>query len=151
MEELINQMKVLLASNFDLYLKAHNFHWNVTGPNFNEYHDFFGEIYKELWEATDAIAEQIRQLDAYAPGSMERFEQLSILSGAKLVPDQNGMVTELFNDNKLMIPLLKKIYNLCEENEVIGLSNFIQDRMMAHTELAWKLKSSMGKQAKKEN
>ena len=93
MEELINQMKVLLASNFDLYLKAHNFHWNITGPNFNEYHTFFGEVYKELWEATDAIAEQIRKLDAYAPGSLERFEQLSLLSGAKQVPDQNGMVT----------------------------------------------------------
>lgn len=144
MEELIQQMKVYLASNFDLYLKSHNFHWNVTGPDFPQLHDFFGEVYEELWGANDAIAEQIRQLGAYAPGSLERFSELSIISGEKQVPEAMAMVSKLNSDNKLIIPLLNKIYNLCEENEQYGLCNFIQDRMMAHTKLAWKLKSISG-------
>lgn len=144
MEELIQQMKVYLASNFDLYLKSHNFHWNVTGSDFPQLHDFFGEVYEELWGANDAIAEQIRQLGAYAPGSLERFSELSIISGEKQVPEAMAMVSKLNSDNKLIIPLLNKIYNLCEDNEQYGLCNFIQDRMMAHTKLAWKLKSILG-------
>jgi starvation-inducible DNA-binding protein len=144
MEELIQKMKVYLASNFDLYLKAHNFHWNVMGPDFPQLHDFFGEVYQELWDAVDAIAEQIRQLDAYAPGSLGRFNELSILKGERNVSDAKSMIDKLNSDNKLIIPLLKSIYRMCEENEQVGLSNFIQDRIMAHTKLAWKLKSIAG-------
>lgn len=151
MEELINKMKVYLASNFDLYLKSHNFHWNVTGSDFPQLHDFFGEVYEELWGANDAIAEQIRQLGAYAPGSLSRFDELSILTGEKQVPEAKEMVNKLNSDNKLIIPLLKTIYHMCEENEQYGLSNFIQDRMMAHTKLAWKLKSILGVNNKKED
>ena len=72
MEELINKMKVVLASSFAFYLKAHNFHWNVEGVNFPQYHEFFGNLYEEVHSAIDKIAEEIRALDAYAPGSLKR-------------------------------------------------------------------------------
>jgi len=149
--ELIEKMKVYLATNFALYLKSHNFHWNVTGSDFPQLHDFFEVVYQELWEANDAIAEQIRQLDAYAPGSFDRYEQLSLIKGERNVPQAKEMVSKLNSDNKLIIPLLNSIYNMCEENEQYGLCNFIQDRMMAHTKLAWKLKSILGSTVKKDN
>lgn len=145
-EQLIEQMKVFLASTFAMYLKAHNFHWNVEGSNFPQYHDFFGEIYEELWGAVDDIAEQIRQLDAYSPGSLGRFGQLSLIKDELNVPDAKSMIERLKGDNDTLIEHIKMVYELCsedEKNEPIGLENFIQDRMMAHTKLGWKLKSTL--------
>jgi len=146
MDDLIEQMKVFLASTFALYLKAHNFHWNVEGSNFPQYHDFFGEIYDELWNAVDDIAEQIRQLNAFSPGSLGRFSQLSLIKDELNVPDAKSMIERLQGDNDTLIAQIKKVYELCsadEENEQIGLENFIQDRMMAHTKLGWKLRSTL--------
>ena len=77
MDELIEQMKVTLASTFSFYLKAHNFHWNVEGANFPQFHSFFEGIYTDAWGAVDVIAEHLRTLDAYAPGSLSRFGELS--------------------------------------------------------------------------
>ena len=71
MDELHKAAKVAFSSTFAFYLKAHNFHWNVEGSNFPQYHKFFQKIYEEIWGTTDDIAEHIRSLGAYAPGSME--------------------------------------------------------------------------------
>ena len=73
METLIQQLKVILATNFALYLKAHNYHWNIEGPSFPQYHSFLDSFYNQVWEQTDDIAEHIRQLDSYVPGSFARF------------------------------------------------------------------------------
>lgn len=145
MKELIQKMKVLLATNFALYLKAHNFHWNVEGLNFPQLHAFFGEIYNELWAVNDLIAEEIRQLNSYAPGSLSRFQELSLIKDEITVGTAKEMVNKLHSDNKLIMPLLDELYNLCEEHKQYGLCNFIQDRMMAHNKLAWKLKSTAAK------
>ena len=77
MDQLIQQMKVILATNFALYLKSHNYHWNIEGPNFPQYHDFLNNFYTEVFTQTDLIAEHIRYLDSYAPGSLERFLELA--------------------------------------------------------------------------
>ena len=81
MEELVGQMKGLLASTFALYLKAHYFHWNVEGPDFAQYHEFFGNFYESVYGNVDKIAEEIRALDAYAPGSLGRFQELTGIKG----------------------------------------------------------------------
>ena len=77
MEELVNRMKVVLATSFSFYLKAHYYHWNVEGIHFSQYHQFFAELYQEIHESIDQTAEQIRALDAYAPGSLKRYKELS--------------------------------------------------------------------------
>ena len=75
---LIDSMKVLHATNFAFYLKMHFFHWNVTGPFFPQYHEFFGDLYAEIHGAVDDIAEHIRSIEGYAPGSLQRFKELSL-------------------------------------------------------------------------
>ena len=77
MEQLIEQMKIILGTNFGLYFKAHTFHWNVEGPNFAEYHNFLGAFYEAVYEQTDAIAEHIRALDSYTPTTLARMIELS--------------------------------------------------------------------------
>ena len=141
--KLAEEMKVLLADTFALYLKAHNFHWNVVGKDFHQYHAFFGEIYKQLHDAVDLVAEEIRQLGVFVPGSLGRFQALTAIKDEVQVPECNDMVSKLYNDNQKVLATLEKVYKLAEDNQTYGLSNFIQDRMMEHQRLAWQLSSSM--------
>lgn len=145
MKELIEKMKVLLSSHFALYLKAHNFHWNVTGSDFAQLHEFFKTVYTELWAATDLIAEHIRQLNSYAPGSLERFQELSVIPGERNVKSASEMVSKLKSDNAKLSELLAEIYPLAEEAKEFGLSNFIQDRMAVHSKLSWMLTAILTK------
>lgn len=135
-------MKKLLASNFSLYLKAHNFHWNVVGSDFPQYHEFFGKIYQELFAAIDLIAEEIRQLNSYVPGALSRFKDLTNISDETSVSPAPEMVKILKNDNLKILELLDKLYHLAEETEQYGLCNFIQDRIMAHNKLNWMLSAT---------
>ena len=141
MAELVQQMKVVLASNFAMYLKAHNFHWNVEGPDFQEYHAFLGNLYTELWGAVDDIAESIRTLDAYVPGSLGRFTQLSVIDDQINIPSPKAMISELSSDNTKLLSELAKAYRLAEEANKLGVSNFLQDRITAHDKHGWMLRA----------
>lgn len=143
MEELEEKMKVVLADTFAMYLKAHMFHWNVTGPNFNDLHTFFGAIYAELWAAVDLIAEQIRALDAYAPGSFVRFGQLATVQDETSIPAAMSMVSKLKDDNDKVIASLTSAYEQAEKMKALGLANFLQDRIDIHSKHGWMLKSTM--------
>jgi starvation-inducible DNA-binding protein len=141
MNELIQQMKVVLASSFALYLKTHNFHWNIEGPNFPQYHLFLDGMYNEIWTAVDAIAEHVRILDAYAPGSLSRFTQLSVVDDQLNIPTAKAMLAELESDNQKLISELNKTLRLAESADKNGLSNFIQDRIDIHEKHRWMLRS----------
>ena len=80
MDEVIEKLKIAFGTSFAFYLKAHNFHWNVEGPQFYQFHEFFGDIYEEVQSSLDSTAEQIRTLDAYTPGSLNRLQELSTVS-----------------------------------------------------------------------
>jgi len=142
MNELIQQMKVVLSSSFALYLKTHNFHWNVEGPNFPQYHDFLNNMYNEIWLAVDAIAEHIRALDAYAPGSLSRYSQLSVVDDQLNIPLAKAMLAELESDNIKLISELNKALRLAEAANKHGLANFIQDRIDIHEKHRWMLKAT---------
>lgn len=142
MNELVQQMKVCLASTFSFYLKTHNFHWNVEGPNFNDYHAFFGGLYAELWAAVDTIAEHIRALDSYAPGSLGRYSELSVVQDQVNIPSARSMFTELLADNDKMIAELTKAYQLADSNNEMGLANFLQDRIDIHKKHGWMLRAT---------
>lgn len=141
MEELINKMKVVLASTFAFYLKAQNYHWNIEGVNFPQYHDFFGKLYEEVHGSIDVIAEQIRILDAYAPGSLKRFQELSTIMDETSVPSAVIMCQRLQKDNETLLLDLEQAYNEAERTKQLGLSNFLQDRIEIHKKHGWMLKA----------
>lgn len=141
MEELINSMKRVLSNSFAFYLKTHNYHWNVEGRNFNDDHAFFGTLYQEVWGAVDLIAEQIRVLDSYAPGSFSRFKELSTVQDELTVPDAETMYSNLMMDNNKVISSLEEAFMLADRFKQNGLSNFLQDRIDIHKKHGWMLKS----------
>lgn len=142
MDELVQQMKVLLASTFAFYLKAHNFHWNVEGPDFPQYHGLFENVYSDAWGAVDQIAEKIRALDAYAPGSMARFTTLSAVDEQLNIPEAKKMIAELEMNNRTIISELEKAYRLAEGAKEIGLANYLQDRIDIHKKQGWMLRAT---------
>jgi len=141
MEELVSKMKVVLASTFAIYLKAHNFHWNVEGPTFPMFHDFFGDLYQEYFSAVDPIAEEIRTLGAYAPGSFVRYMEDSVVKDEINIPSALSMATKLKEDNMKIIVILKETQKLAEKENAVGLANFLQDRIDRHYKHDWMLKS----------
>jgi starvation-inducible DNA-binding protein len=138
---LIQSLKEVLADTFAMYLKSHNFHWNVTGPDFPQYHAFLGDLYNELFLAVDAIAEHIRAADGYAPGSFTRFKELSSIQDELNIPSASVMMSKLLIDNAIVMATLKKAFDEAEAEGMIGLSNFLQDRIDVHAKHRWMLKS----------
>jgi starvation-inducible DNA-binding protein len=141
MEKLIGQMKVVLADTFALYLKAHNFHWNIEGPNFPQYHKFLNDLYDELFEAVDSVAEHIRTLNAYVPGSFTRFKELSSIEDELNVPEAMSMIKKLLEDNKKVISSLEKAHELGVAEKAHGIVNFIEERIDVHFKHDWMLRS----------
>ena len=141
MDKLIEQLKVILGTNFALYLKTHNYHWNIEGPNFNDYHTFLGTLYTAIWTNTDFIAEKIRMLGAYTPGSMERFLELADIQEATNVPSAIEMLRNLRDDNDRYIVHLRAGIVAADQAGEPAISNFLQDILDQHQKHAWMLKS----------
>ena len=142
MEQLIQQLKVILGTNFALYLKSHNYHWNIEGPNFPQYHDFLNTFYTEVFAQIDPIAEHIRYLDSYAPGSMERFLELADIEEAvDIIPTAMDMMTQLKSDNDRFIVHLRAGIAAAEQANEPAVGNFLQELLGAHQKKAWMLRS----------
>lgn len=144
MEELHNALKIVLADTFTMYFKTHSYHWNVIGPNFNDYHAFFGTLYTELHGAVDLIAEQIRAANSFAPASLNRLEELTRIQEADTIPSADRMFQILINDNNIVLDSLRQAYDLAEKAEELGLANFLQDRMDIHKKHGWMLRATAG-------
>lgn len=140
--KLVTSLKKVLANTFVMYLMAHNFHWNVEGSEFSQHHDFFGNLYTELFGAIDQIAEHVRALDAYAPGTLMRLKELSNINETETILDAKNMYQNLLNANQKVIDSLKETYTLAGDTEV-GLSNFVQDRIDIHQKHGWMLRASI--------
>jgi starvation-inducible DNA-binding protein len=134
-------LKVILGTNFALYFKVHGFHWNVEGSNFSEYHDFFGKLYTSIFNNTDLIAEKIRMLDAYAPGSLLRMLELADVEESSIIPTAISMMTELKNDNDRLIVHLRAGIVAADQAEEPAIGNFLQDLLDQHQKHAWMLRS----------
>lgn len=141
MSELIDQMKVVQATAFSLYLKAHNYHWNVVGPNFAQYHDFFGDFYTAVWSSVDHIAEHTRTLDAYVPGSLSRFSELTKIADETGIIAPEAMFRNLYNDNETLIAELNAVHELAAAEKRYGLINFIEDRLDFHGKMHWQIRA----------
>ena len=141
MEQLIQQLKVILGTNFALYLKSHNFHWNIEGSNFPQYHSFLDSLYNSIWEQNDDIAEHIRQLNSYAPGSFTRFLELSAIEEELNIPQALEMMSILKDDNDKFIIQLRAGIVVAEQANEPAVGNFLQDLLAAHQKHAWMLRS----------
>jgi starvation-inducible DNA-binding protein len=142
MEELKKTAKIVFASEFSFYLKAHQFHWNVEGPDFLQYHDLFGKIYEEVFDSIDDFAEQIRSLDSYMPGSYTRFSMLSQIEDETQILEKDQMVLELLEDNEKILKLFQILFEMSESEKQYGFSDFITGRIAAHKKHGWMLKAS---------
>ena len=147
MDELVEKVKKALADTFTFALKTQSYHWNVIGSDFPQLHDFFGNLYIELQTAVDDLAEQVRQLDAFAPGSLSRMKELSSLEEDDLIPKAEKMVTNLIIANDEVLKCLTEAYQMAEEQKKFGLSNFLQDRITAHEKHRWMLKATAGQKS----
>jgi starvation-inducible DNA-binding protein len=138
---LADDLKTLLATEYAFVIKAQNFHWNVEGPDFAQYHNFFQELYEEVYGIIDQTAEYIRTLDVYAPGSFERFSELSVIVGQTKIPRAMLMIQELLDDNTAILQILTQTFQSATEENNEGIANFIAERMDAHNKHAWMLRS----------
>ena len=140
---LVDLLKTLLGSQFAYYVKAHGFHWNIESPDFYQYHKFFQKIYEDAYEAIDVIAEYIRSLEEYAPGSLERFIELSIIPGQTKVPRARLMIEELLADSQNMVNLLNQCFAAATNENKQDIANFIAERLSQTNKFAWQLRSSL--------
>lgn len=147
MDKLINIMKITLGTAFASYLKAHVCHWNVEGPNFREYHLLFGDIYQDIWQSLDDLAEKTRQLDAYAPGSLERFIELSRIPTSNEVLPAPDMIAMLMKDQEIMIATLTEACQIATALEKHGLANYLASRLEAHSKWRWQLRATAKRNA----
>lgn len=135
-------LKTLLATEYAFVIKAQQFHWNVEGPDFAQLHEFFGDIYNEVYDnSIDRTAEYIRTLEEYTPGSFERFGELSQIQGQTKIPRARLMIEELLSDNSKLIELLNQCFAEAEQEQQEGIANFIAERIDAHGKWGWQLKS----------
>ena len=142
MDELQQAAKVAFATEYSFYLKAHNFHWNVEGSDFKQYHDLFGVIYEEVYGSIDAFAEQIRALGTYVPASYTRFSMLTQIDDETQILPRQAMVEALIVDNEKTVKILKLVFQQSEANQEYGFSDFIAGRIDAHRKHGWMLRAS---------
>lgn len=134
----------LLADTYTLYLKTHNFHWNVTGPLFNTLHLMFEEQYQELALAVDTIAERIRALGFPAPGSYAQFAELTSLKEETTVPSAEEMLRQLVKDQEAVVRTARSIFPSVEEAHDEPTADLLTQRMQIHEKTAWMLRSLLG-------
>jgi len=143
-KQVIAGLSQVLASNYVLYTKTQNYHWNVTGSMFGELHSFFGSMYSDLAGATDALAEFIRALGSPAPGTLAEFLKQSKIKEASATK-ANQMISDLADDQERMVSLFTQLEDLALKNKNIDVANFCADRVAVHNKNKWMLKAYLEK------
>jgi starvation-inducible DNA-binding protein len=146
MEQLLAQLRLLLADNIALKFKAHGYHWNVESDDFKQFHEFFREIYEDYDEATDEYAEWMRMLKSYAPYRLVDFFDMTTVGESVIVGDPEPMVADLYNEIEIHITKLVEAGTLANALNEYGLANFLADRQTASQKFCWQLRVSMEKE-----
>ena len=140
-KELAQGLSKLLADTYTLFLKTHNFHWNVTGPMFQTLHLLFEEQYNELFQAADAIAERIRALGFPAPGSYSEYGKLTSIKEAVGVPKATTMIAELVEGHETITRTARSIFPAAEAANDEVTADLLTQRLQVHEKTAWMLRS----------
>jgi len=135
----------VLSDSYTLYLKTHNFHWNVTGPMFATLHTMFETQYTELATAVDEIAERIRSLGEFAPGSYAAFSRLSSLKESETVPAAVDMIRQLAEGHEAVASTARSVFPAAEEGNDEVTADLLTQRMAIHEKTAWMLRSLLEK------
>jgi len=134
-------LKVLLADSYTLYLQTHNFHWNVTGPQFRELHLMFEEHYNELALAVDEIAERIRTLDVVAPGTYKAFAELANIKEVDGIPPAAEMIRILTQGHEQIVKTCREVLRTAQGADDESSAALVSDRMRVHEKTAWMLRA----------
>ena len=135
----------LLADSYTLYLKTHNFHWNVEGPMFNTLHVMFMDQYTELWTALDLIAERIRALGHYAPGSYKQYSKLTSISESDEIPKAEDMIKQLLEGHEIVTRTARKATAAAQKGSDEATLDLLTHRIQLHEKTAWMLRSLLTK------
>jgi starvation-inducible DNA-binding protein len=144
-KEITEGLSRLLADSYTLYLKTHNYHWNVEGPMFNTLHLMFETQYTELALAVDTIAERIRALGEPAPGSYKAFSKLSSIDEEERVPDAETMIANLVKGQEAVVRTARSIFPAAERANDEPTADLLTQRMQIHEKNAWMLRSMLVK------
>lgn len=146
MDELKTAIKVLLANTTVMYYKAHQFHWNIEGIEFTQFHEFFGDLYTDVYNSVDPIGELLRKLDDYAPVSLdELFKYKTLQEETIRVELLSDILASLIKANEEVLASLNKVFTIANADKQQGICNFIADRIDTHQKHAWFLRVSAKK------
>lgn len=143
-QKIADGLSNVLANTYTLYLKTHNFHWNVTGPMFSTLHLLFETQYDELALAVDSVAERIRALGVYAPASFSQFKDLSTVKEETSVPSAVEMIQQLAKDNETVSKVCREVLPLADKVDDQPTNDLLTQRMQVHEKNAWMLRSLLG-------
>ncbi len=142
---IVQGLSRLLADTYVLYLKTHSFHWNVEGPMFHTLHQMFMEQYTETWNATDLIAERIRSLGEYAPGTYREYARLTRIKETEGVPRAEEMVRLLIEGQEAVVRTAREALSMADEANDQPTLDLLTQRMQVHEKNAWMLRSLLKK------
>ena len=131
----------LLADTYTVYLKTHNFHWNVEGPMFQTLHILFMEQYTEAWNAIDLIAERIRSLGHYAPGTYKQYQKLASIKETEGIPSAKKMMELLIEGQEAIVRTARSVLPLADKASDEPTLDLLTQRMQVHEKTAWMLRS----------
>jgi len=140
-EKIVKGLSALLADTYTVYMMTHNFHWNVTGPQFNSLHNMFMTQYTEQWNALDIIAERIRALGFPAPGTYKEFVKLTSIKEVEGVPAANDMIQYLVNAQETTARTARGLFDLVGEANDQPTADVLTQRLNVHEKTAWMLRS----------
>lgn len=138
---LSDNLKVLLASTQAFAIKSQNFHWNIEGSNFPQYHEFFDTLYGDVHDTIDRIAEYVRILGHYTPGSLSRYSELSIIQDQTKIPRAELMFVESLNDCEKMIELVVGMFDVATQERQQGIANYMAELQDLYAKKAWFIRS----------
>lgn len=144
-QQIADGLSHLLADTYTLYLKTHNFHWNVTGPMFQTLHLMFEQHYNELSLAVDLIAERIRALGHPAPGSYADYARLTSIAEASGVPKAEEMIRQLVDGHETLCRTARSIFQVVEHASDEPTADLLTQRLQVHEKTAWMLRSLLEK------
>jgi starvation-inducible DNA-binding protein len=144
-EKIARGLSRLQADTYILYLKTHNFHWNVTGPMFQTLHLMFEEQYNELWTAGDLIAERIRALGFFAPGTYKEFSKLTSIQEEDAVPSAEDMIRLLVEGHETTARTAREVFAVAETAKDAPTADLATERLQVHEKTAWMLRSLLAK------
>lgn len=141
--DLVQQLRGLLSDVVTLYFRAQGYHWNVEGEDFSQYHALFAEIYSDIYDSIDPLAENIRKLGAYAPFTLAGFIAARSLDDSRVSTDPKSMAQDLLEANEALLKVLNAVFATANSDNQQGIANFIAERIDMHQKWSWQLRSSV--------